>query len=106
VIAAGGGAVLDPDNRRDMTAAGPVVWLRATTETNLGRLAADATTQHRRPALTDQEPRHEVETLLAQREPLYREVATLVVDTDGRAPDEIIAEIWERLPAVVREGAA
>ena len=106
VVAAGGGAVLDADNRRDMAAAGPVIWLRATVETVLSRLAADASTHRRRPALTNRDRRAEVETLLAQREPLYRDVATCTVDTDGRTPEEIVAEIWLRLPAKIREGAA
>ena len=106
VIAAGGGAVLDADTRREMTAAGPVVWLRASLETILARLAADASTRDRRPSLTDKDPRAEVESLLARREPLYREVATCTVDTDGRTPEAIVAEVWERLPAAIREGAA
>lgn len=106
VVAAGGGAVLDPETRRDMAAAGPVVWLRATVETILGRLSADATTHLRRPPLTDQDPHSEIETLLAQRQPLYREVATLEIETDGLTSEEIVADIWQRLPDAVREGAA
>jgi shikimate kinase len=106
VVAAGGGAVLDADTRRELACAGPVVWLRASCETILARLAGDASTPGRRPSLTDQEPRAEIESLLAQREPLYRGLALFAVDTDGRSPDEIVAEIWARLPAAIREGAA
>jgi shikimate kinase len=106
VVAAGGGAVLSADTRRDMKSAGPVVWLRASLETILARLAADASTRDRRPSLTGQDPRAEIQSLLARREPLYREVATCIVDTDGRTPEAIVAEVWERLPAAIREGAA
>jgi len=106
VVAAGGGAVLDADIRSQMKTAGPVVWLRASVETILERLAADASTRDRRPSLTDQDPRTEIELLVARREPLYREVATACVDTDHRTPADIVAEIWSRLPAAVREGAA
>src|SRR5687768_3992717 len=53
VIASGGGAVLNTDIRRDMRAAGPVVWLRAFPATIAARLDADPTTRDRRPALTE-----------------------------------------------------
>jgi shikimate kinase len=106
VIAAGGGAVLNADTRREMMSAGPVVLLRASLETVLARLAADASTRDRRPSLTGQDPRAEIQSLLAQRAPLYRDVATCIVDTDGRTPEDIVAEVWERLPAAIREGAA
>lgn len=106
VIAAGGGAVLHPDTRREMRNAGPVVWLRASVETILDRLARDAATRIRRPALTDQDPRTEITTLLARREPLYGEIATVTVDTDGRSPPEIVAEICAQLPPVTGEESA
>jgi shikimate kinase len=104
VIASGGGAVLDPETRRGMAAAGPVVWLTASLETLVGRLAADVATPGRRPALTPHDAPTEIATLLAQREPYYREVATLTVATDGRTPEDIVDEIVVRLPALIREG--
>lgn len=106
VVAAGGGAVLDPDTRREMMNAGPVVWLRASVETILDRLAGDTATRIRRPALTDQDPRTEIITLLARREPLYAEIATVTVDTDGRSAAEIVAEICTQLPPEIREETA
>ena len=63
---------------------GPVVWLTASVDTILERLAADPTTASRRPNLTTAGGRAEVEALLAERTPLYRECATLVVDTEGK----------------------
>jgi len=106
VIAAGGGAVLDADTRRELVQAGPVIWLCASVETILARLEGDDSTRLRRPALTDQDARTEVVTLLARREPLYREVASVTVDVDERSPAEIVAEICEQLPAATREGSA
>jgi shikimate kinase len=106
VVASGGGAVLDADTRRDMIAAGPVVWLTASLETLLARLAGDATTSSRRPALTAHDVRTEMATLLSLREPHYREVATLTVATDGRTPDEIVAGILTALHAPVPEEPA
>jgi shikimate kinase len=98
VIAAGGGAVLDPQTRDAMRRSGPVIWLDASVETILQRLAEDESTRERRPSLTGLDPRTEVERLLAVREPLYREVSTFSVLTDGRTPDEIANEISARLP--------
>ena len=104
VVSAGGGAVLDANNRRDLRAAGPVVWLRASVDTLLRRIAEDRTTAARRPNLTAAGGRQEVEELLARREPLYRDCATHVVDTDGRSPDDIAAEILALLAPLVGGG--
>lgn len=86
VIAAGGGAIIDADTRRDFKAAGPVVWLKASVATIEQRLYGDATTEQRRPNLTSSGGRQEIEQLLTQREPLYRECATLEVSTDEPLP--------------------
>lgn len=98
VIAAGGGAVLHEPTRRRMREAGEVVWLQASLETIVQRLAEDATTADRRPSLTALSLRDEVARLLAVREPLYRDAATLFVATDGRSPDAIADEIVRLLP--------
>lgn len=99
VLAAGGGAVLNEQTRQQMRQAGPVIWLQASPETILQRMQNDATTAHRRPALTGDEPRREVEELLSARTPLYEECADIVVTTDDRAVNDIVAEILQRLPA-------
>src|SRR5262245_38609341 len=52
VIALGGGAVLRPENRRTISGVGPVVWLTASVDTILERVAADSSTASRRPNLT------------------------------------------------------
>jgi shikimate kinase len=105
VIAAGGGAVLDSETRHRMRSAGPVVWLRARVETVERQIAADPTTRERRPNLTADGGRREIETLLAVREPLYRETATLTVDIDGRSIDEIVGEIVPVLAANISPAA-
>jgi shikimate kinase len=99
VIAAGGGAVLDPETRRRMQSAGSVVWLRARVETIERQIAADPTTRERRPNLTVDGGRREIEALLAIREPLYRQTATLTVDVDDRSIDEIVSQIVPALAA-------
>ncbi len=98
VLAAGGGAVLDSQTRDRMRSAGPVVWLRATIETIERQIAADPTTRERRPNLTADGGRREIESLLAVREPFYRQTASLTVDVDGRPLDEIVAQIAAGLP--------
>jgi shikimate kinase len=99
VIAAGGGAVLDADTRARIRAAGPAVWLRATVETIERQVAADATTRDRRPNLTTG-GRREIEEVLALREPIYRQCATLTVDIDGRPIDAVVEEILTGLAGI------
>jgi shikimate kinase len=97
VLAAGGGAPLRPENRRSMHSAGKVVWLKALPETIRRRMAGDATTADRRPNLTEQGGLAEILHLLAQREPIYRQSADLEVDTEAKAPDQLVDTILDRL---------
>ncbi|MFN0199783.1 MAG: shikimate kinase [Planctomycetaceae bacterium] len=105
VIAAGGGAILDPDTQYDLRQSGPVVWLEASLETLATRIAADTSTAARRPTLTTGSPVAEIQTVLAQREPIYRECATHIVSVDNRSPDEIVSQILENLGTSFGSGA-
>jgi len=105
VLAAGGGAPLREENRRAMRAAGKIVWLKATPETILARMSSDATTSGRRPNLTDRGPLDEIVELLRRREPTYRELADLEVDTEGKPPEQLAAEILDRLGHALDHGA-
>ena len=75
-----------------MKAAGRVVWLTADVDTLSARVLGDATTAERRPDLTVG-GRAEIEEMLGQRAPLYRTCADLVVPTNGRSPEQIVADI-------------
>lgn len=92
VVAAAAGTVLDPELRGHLhDAAG--IWLRARPEVlrqRIGRAEARPWRRGDREAWLTQK--------LAEREPLYREVADLVVDTEGRTSDEVADEIltWLR----------
>ncbi len=97
VIAAGGGAVAREENRRALKRVGRVVWLTAEVEALVARIAADASTAARRPSLTPLGAEAEIRRLLIEREPWYRECATLTVDTTDRAPADVAAEITQRL---------
>lgn len=97
VLAAGGGAPLRPESRQAMRAGGRVVWLTALPETILARMSVDATTAGRRPNLTDKSPLDEIVHVLSQREPIYRESAHLIVDTEGKTPEELVEEVLSKL---------
>ena len=106
VIAAGGGAIMNPGTRTLMRASGPVIWLRASLETLAKRIALDVTTAERRPNLTQTGGTSEIATLLAIREPIYRECATLVVDTDNEPENQIVDRILAQVSQVRKESAA
>jgi shikimate kinase len=97
VVALGGGAVLREENRTAIRAAGPVVWLTASVDAIAARLAADESTSNRRPNLTNSGGRAEIEAVLAERTPIYRACATLVVDTERKTPSDVADEIMASL---------
>jgi len=92
VLATGGGAVLDPDNRKCLAARGKVIYLHTSVEQQLQRTAHDRS----RPLLQTENPRQTLEALLAARDPLYREVADWVIETDGCRVRDVVQEIVRR----------
>lgn len=98
VIAAGGGVILDARNRLDLRSAGPVIWLRASVATLAQRISKDHSTAQRRPSLTGSNSvSGEIANVLESRQPLYRECATLAVDTEGLTPEMIVEQILAEL---------
>lgn len=87
VVGTGGGVVLEPANTAAMRSSGSVIWLRSRPETIGRRMSADSRTAGMRPALTEQGVMAEIETVLAQREPLYQAAAHFTVDTDTLSID-------------------
>ena len=87
VIATGGGVVLRPANRELLKKSGFVVWLTASPEAAFARLQTDPTTATRRPNLTAKGGLDELRTLMASREPLYRECGDFVMETDALSPE-------------------
>lgn len=88
VLSTGGGAVLDPDNRRLMRERGFVVHLMVSVEQQLARLARDRS----RPLLASGDREQVLRDLSTRRAPLYAEVADLVFDTDRH--DSTAAAEW------------
>lgn len=93
VLATGGGAVLSEENRKRLRKRGVVVYLRATAEQLTERTAKDQS----RPLLRDADPEGRIRELLAERDPLYRDVADLVVDASRRNPRNVSRDIARRL---------
>lgn len=94
VIACGGGAVLDPDSRRALHAAGLVVWLQASPAVLGGRVGSAAD----RPLLGGSNGATvTLERLATLRAPAYEAAADVTVDTEGRTVDEVAAVVIEEL---------
>ena len=87
VLALGGGAVMDAGTR-DLLAGHPVVFLRVGLTDAVRRVGLGTA----RPLLLGN-VRGTMKKLLDERTPVYASVAALVVDTDGRAPEDVAAEV-------------
>jgi shikimate kinase len=96
VLATGGGAVLRPENRQALSSGGRVVYLHASVAQQLERTSRD----RNRPLLRAADPGRVLSELMTIRDPLYREIADLVVETDERPPRIVVEEILERLRAL------
>jgi len=95
LVSTGGGAVLDPDNRAIIAGRGFVVYLRVSVAGQLERLARDRT----RPLLQRPDREQVLHDMAALRDPLYRALADLTLDTDLYTPAEATAQLVLRLAA-------
>ena len=90
VLSTGGGVVLRAENISLLKENGIVVYLRATKQTLIERLQGDNT----RPLLQAEGPLdNKIERLLEERVELYEGVADVILDVDGKTPEEITKEI-------------
>ena len=88
VVSTGGGAVINPENRRRMRSAGRVVNLSASAETIKKRLMGDA----ERPLLQSDKSLEKIIALIAEREPFYAD-ADIRIDTTSKNIEDIVSEI-------------
>ena len=95
VIATGGGAVIRAENRERLGRRATTVWLRADVEVLVERLRRS---RERRPLLAG-DAATALRRIAGEREPLYREVADLVVDVGSEGPAEIAERLDRELPA-------
>lgn len=93
LISTGGGAVLAEHNRRLMSGRGTVVYLHTSVEEQVRRTSRD----RKRPLLQTDDPAAVLAQLMQIREPLYREVADVIIDTDGRGPKAVAQVLADRL---------
>jgi shikimate kinase len=93
VLATGGGAVVDPRNRSHLGARGFVVYLYTTVDQQLARTKKG----RERPLLENGDRKQILDDLMAERDAMYREVADLIVETDGRKVKAVANEILDRL---------
>jgi shikimate kinase len=93
VLATGGGVVLDPRNRQLLKANGTVVYLRASVNDLWNRTRHD----RNRPLLRTTDPHARLCELHAQRDPLYREVADITMETGSQSLKTLVAKLEQRL---------
>lgn len=98
VLSTGGGIILRPENCALLKKAGVVVWIHADEATLFER----ASRSGRRPLLRAEDPRARFHELLLAREPLYRAVADVDVDSSGLSHDAVASKILEETAQCAR----
>lgn len=93
IIATGGGAVLRPENRAMLRQGGTVIYLNAAPDLLYERTRLDPN----RPLLQVDDPRGKLVDLFAQRDPLYREVADIIVDSLGGSIGHLVKQVERQL---------
>jgi shikimate kinase len=93
VLATGGGAVLLPENRRHLAERGRVIYL----ETSVAQQAERVKQGRNRPLLSNVDTSTKLEQLMDERNPLYSEIADVVVSTDGRKVRSVAEDILREL---------
>jgi len=95
VLATGGGVVLAQENRRQLAAHGNVVYLHARPGFLWQRVRHD----RNRPLLATPDPQKRLEDLYAERDPLYRETADIVLDTGKQSVQSLVKDLLANLEA-------
>ncbi len=94
VLATGGGSVISTNVRNRLSARGIVVYLETTIDKQVARTQRD----RRRPLLqTSEEPRTVLENLAVERNPLYEDIADVIVQTDDQSAKVVAHKIIEKL---------
>ena len=97
VLATGGGAILDPQNRQFLSSRGFVVYLVASLDQLMSRTQKD----QNRPLLNQtQDPRQWLEEMMQIRDPLYRSIADLLIETDEAPMRSVVSRIIEQVNRV------
>ncbi len=98
VIATGGGSVLRRENQQLLKQRGYIIFLDTSINQQMQRLRRDK----KRPLLQTENPRERLESLLAERRPIYLDLADLAVKTDRRMARRLAADIINQLPENIK----
>ncbi len=93
VLATGGGSIQSKEIRNNLSARGIVVYLETTIDKQVARTQRDK----RRPLLQVDDPREVLENLAEIRNPLYEEIADVIVKTDEQSAKVVANQIIEQL---------
>ncbi|WP_299494760.1 shikimate kinase AroK [uncultured Shewanella sp.] len=93
VLATGGGSIQSKEIRNNLSARGIVVYLETTIDKQVARTQRDK----RRPLLQVEDPREVLENLAAIRNPLYEEIADVIVKTDEQSAKVVANQIIDQL---------
>lgn len=93
VLATGGGAILSKQNRDNFSRNGTVIYLRA----RIGDLWQRTRHDKNRPLLQTADPQTRLKELFAQRDPLYREIADIIMDSGNQNIHALVHQLEEQL---------
>ena len=93
VLATGGGAILNPENRDWLKQRGTVIYLQATAEQLYERTVKD----RKRPLLQTNDRLGKIKEILAVREPIYRQIADIEISTEGKSVKQIVDKLCHKL---------
>ncbi|MCG7874352.1 MAG: shikimate kinase AroK [Candidatus Thiodiazotropha lotti] len=93
VLATGGGAVIKEQNRKVLSSRGLVIYLHCTVEQQFERTHRDKN----RPLLQTDDPMAKLKSLMAERDPLYRQTADLLISTEGRNTQAVVQDIRKQI---------
>lgn len=94
VLATGGGSIISKENRNRLSARGIVVYLKTTIDKQVARTERDK----RRPLIAEADnPREVLENLADTRDPLYEEIADVIVETDDQSAKVVASQIIDQL---------
>ena len=93
ILATGGGAILREKNRIFLGSRGTVIYLYASIMKQVERTSRGK----ERPLLTNKNSKKVLEDLMKIRDPLYRSIADMIIDTDGRKINSVAQEIFDAL---------
>ncbi len=95
ILATGGGAIISAKNREQLKQHGTVVYLRGTVDELWQRTRHD----RNRPLLQTSDPKARLRELYAQRDPLYREIADVIIDTGRQNVNVLVHHLVQYLNA-------